>query len=211
MFALYVISINSEWKADQFHSARCWHIAQPYLWSSVESYSRYVVMHIYDNPNVHKPIGFCGPDNKLAPQQNWYHMTGWMMWETERVCQTYDQIDNSKSEQDPHHSFTLTFYQPLTSLSVALFLLLLLSISFLLLQPLAEGDHSVGPQLYPETLQLCFQCQGDGEGLSPRTPPFSSPPTEKRPGKGLRLEGLSCCPGSNKVELILMENALSKC
>lgn len=33
---------------------RC--MAQPYLWSSVESYSRYVVMYIYDNPNVYKPI-----------------------------------------------------------------------------------------------------------------------------------------------------------
>ncbi|KAG7999969.1 hypothetical protein GBF38_002070 [Nibea albiflora] len=77
--------------------------------------------------------------------------------------------------------------------------------------PLAEGDHSVGPQLYPETLQLRFQCQGDGEGLSPRTPPFSSPPTEKRPGKGVRLEGLSYYPGLNKVELIPMKNVLSKC
>ncbi len=53
------------------------HTAQPYLWSSVESYSRYVVMHIYDKPNVHKPTGLCEPDNKLAPQQSWHHMTGW--------------------------------------------------------------------------------------------------------------------------------------
>lgn len=67
-------------------------------------------------------------------------------WEKERVCQTYDQTDNSTSELDLHHSHWLC---PLHTHHPLLPSLCSLSPSVSLL---AGGDHSIGLELFPEAL-----------------------------------------------------------
>lgn len=111
------------------------------------------------------------------------------------------KTDNSTSQLGLHHLLRLFIISFLTHHPLLPFFCCLCSptssVSFL-----AVGDHSEALPRGPFSKVLCFQCQTDGDRLSTQTPPFSYPPSAKRPGKGVGPKGLSCYPELNKVELL---------
>ena len=128
---------------------------------------------------------------------------GERLWEKERVCQTYDQTDNSTSQQDLHHSLWL-FINPSTPPPVACYPPFAALALHLHLPPPPTPSWGWllrwAIALSRASEVLFSHRKSDGEGLSAQTPPFSLPPPAEKPGKGVGPEGLSRYPGLNKVE-----------
>lgn len=120
------------------------------------------------------------------------------LWEGERVCQTYDQTDrptiiHSDSLSLSPPGVCCSPFAPPSSPSLLHFTsLLFLTASWGWPLRWAEAllRHSSAPSV--KVMERGYQS---------KHLPFSSPPPE-RPGKEVRLEGLSCYPGLNKAELL---------